>query len=87
MPCTTKEIKPSQKIYIHKDLPISRTICKRNHRGSFEDGKIPFPIKKIMTINMVLTYKKRKAKCNMASKRKEKATTWETMNVELQWDL
>jgi hypothetical protein len=40
-----------------------------------------------MTINMVLTYKKRKAKCNMVSKLKEKATTWETMNVELQWDL
>jgi len=63
-----KNIKPSQRVCFHKDLPISRTICKRNNRGSFEDGKIPFPMKKIRTINVVLTYKRRKAKCNMAFK-------------------
>ncbi len=84
MPCTTEEIKPSQRVCIHTDLSISRTICKRNNRGSFEDGKIPFPINFFMTINVVLTYK---AKCNMAFKLKEKLMTLETMNVELQWDL
>lgn len=66
MPCTTKKFKPSQRVCIQKDLPISRTICKRNNRRSFEDGKIPFPIKKFMTINVVLTYKRRKEKYNMA---------------------
>jgi hypothetical protein len=40
-----------------------------------------------MSINVVLNYKRRKAKCNMAFKLKEKVMTLETMNMELQWDL
>jgi hypothetical protein len=72
MPCITKEIKTSQRVCIHKDLPISRTICKRNNGGFFEDDKIPFPINFFMNINVVLNYKRRKAKCNMIFKLKEK---------------
>jgi hypothetical protein len=67
MPCVVGKIKPSCTICIHNE-PFIYVTCKRHNRGSFGDGKMPFPTKKDFgPINVVMAYEREKKTTKLLS--------------------